>query len=186
MVNNCEIEYDFVLIVGGIHELTDEIANTLFESGCSDATVSMNYGNLYIEFSRKSPSFIDAVLSAIGDVRKAGIAGAKVLMVDDCNLVTQAEIARRARKSRQCINQYISGERGPGGFPAPECCMTEGVPLWAWCAVSYWLWQHDFIKQDIFELADIRDAINTSLKVEQRRANNPDLSRKIEQYLSVT
>ena len=132
---NCEREHDFALILTGVHELTSEVENALFETGCDDATLSVQYGFIYMEFSRMAESLKDAILSAIRDVRKAKI-GADVWRVDECNLVTPAEIARRIGRSRQLIHQYMTGKRGPGGFPAPECNLTDGAPLWAWCAVS--------------------------------------------------
>ena len=77
----CEMEYDFALIVGGVSELTSAVEDALFQAGCDDATVSMQYGRLYIEFSRLAVSLEDAIVSAIHDVRKAKI-GAEVLRVD--------------------------------------------------------------------------------------------------------
>jgi hypothetical protein len=77
----CEIEYDFALSVGGVSELISAIEDALFQAGCDDATVSMQYGRLYIEFSRSALSLEDAIISAINDVRNANI-GAEVLRVD--------------------------------------------------------------------------------------------------------
>jgi len=53
--------------------LNDAVENALFEAGCDDATASIRYGLLYLEFSRVSSSFKEAILSAIRDVRKANI-----------------------------------------------------------------------------------------------------------------
>src|SRR4029079_9205825 len=111
-------EYDFTLALTGITELTREIEDALFEAGCDDATLSLRCGRIYATFSREADSLKDAILSAINDVRNAGI-GADVLRVDECNLITQAEIARKSGRSRQLIHQYIKGIRGPGGFPPP-------------------------------------------------------------------
>ncbi len=143
---NCEAEYDFALILRGVAELTSAIEDTLFIAGCDDATLSMQYGLLYLEFSRSANSLEDAIISAINDVRKARI-GAEVLRVDECNLVTASEIARRIGRSRQLVHQYMNGMRGPGGFPPPECHLTDLAPLWAWCAVSYWLVQKNLLRQ---------------------------------------
>jgi hypothetical protein len=77
----CETEYDFALIVGGVSELTSAIEDSFFQAGCDDATVSMQNGRLYIEFSRSALSLEDAIISAINDVRNANI-GAEVLRVD--------------------------------------------------------------------------------------------------------
>lgn len=160
--SNCEREYDFALIADGVSELSEAVADKLFESGCDDATVSMQYGLLYLEFSRSAPSLQDAIISAIKNVTDAGI-GARVIRVDDCNLVTQAEIARRIDRTRQMVFQYITGERGPGGFPPPACYLTGRQPLWQWCAVSYWLFTNNLLREEDCRHAAVVEAINNLL-----------------------
>src|SRR5438552_2153080 len=140
----CEREFDFALIVGGVRDLTREVEDALFSAGCNDATLSIQYGQLYMEFSRSARSIEQAILSAIHQVHSADI-GAEVLRVDECNLVTPAEIARRIGRTRQLVSQYMSGARGPGGFPPPEFYLADGAPLWAWCAVSYWFAKNDML-----------------------------------------
>ena len=78
----CDREYHFDLIVGGVSELTSAVEDALFRAGCDDATVSMQHGRLYIEFSRSAGSLEDAINGAIHDVRKAEI-GAEVFRVDE-------------------------------------------------------------------------------------------------------
>lgn len=170
----CEREYDFALILTGVQELTSEVENSLFEAGCDDATLSVQYGFVYMQFSRTASSLQDAILGAIRDVRKAAV-GADVWRVDESNLVTPAEIARRLGRSRQLVHQYMTGKRGPGGFPAPECNLTDGAPLWAWCAVSYWLWQNDMIRPDELRDAEVVAAINNALEGAHQRGRNPEL-----------
>lgn len=174
----CEREYDFALILTGVHELTTEVENALFEAGCDDATLSVQYGFIYMQFSRTASSSKAAILSTIRAVRKSGI-GADVLRVDDCNLVTPAEIARRIGRSRQLVHQYMTGKRGPGGFPAPECNLTDGQPLWAWCAVSYWLSQHDMIRPEELQNAEIVATINNALEHSRQRDRNPELVEEV-------
>ena len=43
-------EYDFALILTGVPELTTDVEDGLFDAGCDDATLSMQYGCLYLEF----------------------------------------------------------------------------------------------------------------------------------------
>ena len=174
----CEREHDFALILSGIGELNEKVEDALFEAGCSDATLSIQYGYIYMEFSRLAPSLKAAVLSAIRDVRTADI-GAEVWRVDECNLVTPAEIARRIGRSRQLVHQYMTGQRGPGGFPAPECNLTEGAPLWAWCTVSYWLYQNDMIRPELQEDAETVAAINNFLEGARQKDRNPDLVAEV-------
>lgn len=180
----CEREYDFALIVGGVPELTEEVEDALYEAGCDDATVSMQYGLLYIEFSRSAASLQDAILSAIKQVQLAGI-GAVVYRVDDCNLVTAADIARRIDRSRQLVHQYMTGQRGPGGFPPPECHITDGKPLWAWCAVSFWLAQNDLLRPEESWDAEVIAAINNELEMIRQRRRHPDLLDKVRHDLEV-
>ena len=171
-------EFDFALVLSGAHELTAEIEDALFEAGCDDATLSVRYGNLYLEFSRAANSFLEAILSAIRDVRKANI-GAEVARVDECDLVTPAEIARRIGRSRQLVHQYMTGQRGPGGFPAPDCNLAENAPRWAWCAVSYWLCENDMIRPEELRNAEIVAAVNNVLESESQRKRNPALVDEI-------
>lgn len=177
-----EREYDFALIVSGVPELSPRVEDALFASGCDDATLSFQYGRLYIEFSRTARSLKDAILSAIHDVRNADV-GAEVLRVDDCDLVTPAEIARRIKRSRQLVFQYVNGQRGPGGFPPPECHLAEGAPLWAWCAVSRWLADHDIIRPEEGWNAEVVAAINNWLESARHRERNPQLVKEISRDL---
>ncbi|MSR26585.1 MAG: hypothetical protein EXS06_06145 [Planctomycetaceae bacterium] len=62
-------EYDFALILTGVAELSTVVEDGLFQAGCDDATLSMQYGSLYLEFSRTAASLKDAILSAIRDVQ---------------------------------------------------------------------------------------------------------------------
>jgi len=171
-------EYDFALILTGVYELTREVEDALFEAGCDDATLSVQYGFVYMQFSRAAPSLKDAILSAIRDVRKAKI-GADVWRVDESDLVTPAEIARRIGRSRQLVHQYMTGKRGPGGFPAPECNLTDGAPLWAWRAVSYWLCQNDMIRPEELLNAEVVAAINSALDGVRQQHRNPELVAEV-------
>ena len=176
--SKCEREYDFALVLSGVTELTTAVEDALYEVGCSDATLSISYGRLFMEFSRKSLSLKDALLSAIRDVRRSGI-NADVLQVDECNFVTQSEIARRIDRSRQQVHQYITGQRGPGGFPPPVCHLREETPLWQWCAVSFWLCENNMIRPEETYDAEVVFAINTALESAQQRCRNRELVEEV-------
>jgi hypothetical protein len=178
MTHTCETEHDFALILRGVPELSQAVEDALFEAGCDDCTISMSYGQLWLEFARSAPSLKDAILSAISQVRSAGI-GAEVIQVDECNLVTQAEIARRMHRTRQLVNQYIKGVRGPGGFPAPLCYIRDQTPLWQWCAVSYWLSCHDLIRASELERAEVICAVNNALERSFQKIRNPNLVEEV-------
>jgi hypothetical protein len=173
-----EREHDFALVLSGITELTPEVQDALFEAGCDDATISVRAGRVYLTFSRNNRSLKDAILTAIQDVKSARV-GADVLRVDVCNLVTQADIARKIGRSRQLVHQYIAGIRGPGNFPAPACNLTDGVPLWYWCEVAYWLRQNDMISHDAATEAQGVALINAILEMRYHRKLDPELSEEI-------
>jgi hypothetical protein len=178
-----DTEHDFTLVLTGISELTERVENALYEAGCDDATLSMRCGRPYLTFSRTAPSLKAAILSAVRDVRKAGI-GADVLRVDDCSLVTQADIARKIGRSRQLVHQYVTGMRGPGGFPAPACHIADEAPLWYWCEIAYWLWQNDMIKEDDCAAAAQVAVINAVLELRHHKQQAPSLANEVLQALS--
>jgi hypothetical protein len=165
-MNENKTEYEFVLTLLGGFDDFERLQESLFAAGCDDATLSLRFGRLYLAFCRAAGSFEEAVISAIADATKGG---ALVYQIDDCNLVNQSEIARRAGRSRQLINQYISGKRGPGNFPAPECQITEGVPLWLWCEVSQWLWENGVINEEDVRQAQVAWMVNDTLHRTRRR-----------------
>ncbi len=179
----CECEHDFTLVLTGIAELTPEVENAVFNAGCDDATLSIRSGRAYMTFSRTAESMKDAIFSAIQAVRNAGI-GADVMRVDYCNLVTQADIARKIGVSRQVINNYIAGKRGPGGFPPPACDITDDSPLWYWCEVAYWLYQNDMIREEVLRDAQEVSIINSVLELQYQRGIEPGLTEEIYRFIT--
>lgn len=175
-------EHDFALIATGVDDLSEDLLARIYECGCDDATVSMRHGLVYLEFSRRAPSIEQAILSAIRDVQRAD-AALRVLRVDECNLVTQAEIARRIGQSRQSVNQYISGARGPGDFPSPACDIDEDNPLYAWCEVSQWFVDNQLLQPEASWNAQVIHAINTSLDAQNQLESHPELVRQIKAAL---
>ena len=179
----CQREYDFALVLDGLTDLNDEGMNKLFDAGCDDATFSVRDGRVFAEFSREAESYSQALLTAISDVRAARV-GAVVLRVNTCDLVTPADIARRIGRSRELVSQYISGDRGPGKFPPPECFLTDAKPLWMWCAVSYWLAENSLIRPEEYREAQFVWVVNEWLSSQRSRRENPELISQIEKSLA--
>jgi hypothetical protein len=65
-------KYDFTLILAESLELTDGIADALFEAGCDDGTPGTCNGVFSIDFHREAASLENAIRSAIENVRTAG------------------------------------------------------------------------------------------------------------------
>lgn len=172
--NDCVCDHEFVLVLSGVNVLDERVMNALFEAGCDDATPSLRFGTLYLAFNREAVSLREAILSAIRDVMNAGI-GAGVKYVDDCNLVSQADIARRIGRTRQQVGQYVSGKRGPGNFPGPVCSLAEGHPLWMWCEVSLWLCENSIVSEDVLAESRVVAGINSVLDLIHQRQHDAGL-----------
>ena len=60
-------KYDFTLILSGDIELTEQLADELFEAGCDDGTPARSNGVVSIDFHREAMSLEEAIRSAIRD-----------------------------------------------------------------------------------------------------------------------
>lgn len=67
-------KYDFRLILTNAVELTEEIADALFEAGCDDGTPGTCDGVFLIDFHREADSLEEALRSALSQVQSAGYA----------------------------------------------------------------------------------------------------------------
>lgn len=65
-------KYEFTLILKGQLELTEEMADELFEAGCDDGTPGISNGVFSIDFHREANSIEEAIRSAISNVKSAG------------------------------------------------------------------------------------------------------------------
>src|SRR6185295_11642859 len=65
-------KYEFTLILKGDQELTEEIADSLYDAGCDDGTPGTCDGVFSIDFHRQSDSLETALRSAIANVKSAG------------------------------------------------------------------------------------------------------------------
>jgi hypothetical protein len=99
-----------------------------------DATPQAGERGGRIMFARDAEDAVQAVTSAVRDVEAAGIRVTGV--VED--RVPVAEIAERARVTDAAVRYWISGERGPGGFPEPAV-RHERLNLYSWADVAAWL-----------------------------------------------
>jgi len=65
-------KYEFSLVLKGEIELTDEVSDRLFESGCDDGSPGTCAGVFVIDFHREATSLEAAINSAIRNVNAAG------------------------------------------------------------------------------------------------------------------
>jgi hypothetical protein len=163
--------FEFTLILD-VDDLTDEMADRLYKAGCDDASLARSGGKTKAMFDRAASSYLDAVTSAVRDVRSAGY---QVARVEADEMVTQADIARKVGKTRQAVNLYIAGTRGPGGFPSPETRASGVNSLWRWSEVAAWLKRNMLASESMADEAAIVEKANILLKYDEQRRAEPDL-----------
>ena len=66
------MNYEFSLVLKEGTEITEELADELFEAGCDDGTPGTFCGTPYISFHREAENLESAIRSAVADVQKAG------------------------------------------------------------------------------------------------------------------
>ncbi len=84
-------KYAFTLILSGSVELTEEMADALFDAGCDDGTLGTCNGVFSIDFHREADSLEAALCSAIANVQSAGYTVARVEMEAEA-IVGQASV----------------------------------------------------------------------------------------------
>ena len=165
--------FTFTLIVEGPDLQTDEFAEALFEAGCDDALVGRIDGIQYLDFDRDAASLEEAVLSSINDLER--IENVNVARIADAGLVSMADIASRTGRTRESVRLLVTGERGPGGFPAPVTDPRGRYRLWRAAEVEHWLRAHFGDSWDLASREDhVRAAISAGLELRYHSAHIPE------------
>lgn len=127
--------YWFDLEIAGpvTDEHVDRLAEVIIANSDDgiDATVQADDRGGVVMFSREADDVAGAIMSAITDVREAGMT---VTDVNGGDLVAVETIATRAKVTVHAVRHWIGGVRGPGGFPVPV-----RQRLYSWAQVSDWL-----------------------------------------------
>jgi hypothetical protein len=82
--------YDFEVILAAGTDVTEELADRLFEAGCDDGTPGACCGVPVIGFSREAESLESAIRSAVANVQKAGCVVERVQIGRDSPLLSSA------------------------------------------------------------------------------------------------
>lgn len=160
--------FSFTVVLSGT-DVTDEMANALYEAGCSDATLGVSCGRAYVDFDREAPSLSNAIESALRQIREVGLSP---IGIEPGDLVTQSEMAERAEVTRQSISNYVLEKRGGGAFPPPVFRVTTSSPLWRWTEVSRWLAEHEVIDETVVETAETLARFDGEIKVHASQASS--------------
>jgi hypothetical protein len=76
-------KYEFTIVLSEKLELTEEVADLLFESGCDDASPGTCEGAFTIDFHRSADSLEEAIQSASRNVKQAGFNIERVELVPE-------------------------------------------------------------------------------------------------------
>lgn len=168
-------EYDFTLkfkLANGDANL-DQLVEALGRGGCDDALIGIGTpGNIAFDFTRAARSAFDAVLSALGDIKKV-IPDAKLIEAAP-DFVGLTDVADYLGCSRQNMWKLKTGSAFE--FPTP---VHEGNPsIWHLAEILLWLkgkGSYQF-EERLVEIASINMQVNLA-----REANNlePRIQREM-------
>jgi len=84
--------YQFDVILAGLEEISDDLAEALFEAGCDDGTPCSSAGVAWVGFHRQADSLESAIRSAVSDVQKTGRTVARVQIESDSPLLASVPV----------------------------------------------------------------------------------------------
>lgn len=122
--------FEMIFMTSELGDASDPRTEFLLDA--FDGVVSTHSGLTLAALSCPGRSAFDAAVRAVAELDSHGIAVRRLHE----DLVTRAEIARRAGVTPQNVGQWIRGERH-SGFPAPHNAAAGG--LWLWHDVNAWL-----------------------------------------------
>jgi hypothetical protein len=156
--------YSFVLHLEGQDVFRPEVIESLYASGCNDATFTSQSGRQFADFDREASSRTEAILSAIEAVETA-VPGLVVVHVEPEDLVSASDIASRTGRSREGVSLLAEGQRGPATFPAPAARVGGKRLLWRWSEVAVWFDSYGGGPSEVTKEASVIPLINGALEV---------------------
>lgn len=117
---------------------TGDELDLLYEAGLDDSTPEFGPRAVpMIHVHRDAGSLATAIIDAVGQVESAGFT---VVGVRTEDLVALKTVAARTGRTYEGVRRLATGERGPGGFPAP--LSGDGYSLYSWTEVARWFAEH--------------------------------------------
>jgi predicted DNA-binding transcriptional regulator AlpA len=130
-----QVEYEFLFVVDGVALDDDATVNVLTDA--FDGVLSWNRGLYRLAMSSQGAGALDALRNLLTRV-SSEVPGLKILRLDP-DLVGISDIAERTGRTRQNVQQWVTGERNSDHpFPSPEGCAGRSL-VWRWADVNGWL-----------------------------------------------
>jgi hypothetical protein len=123
-----------------------------------------NDGIFEADFERSTPTFAEAVLSAIRDLQRV-FPEAELIRVEPDALTTISGIAERMGRSHESVRLLVQGKRGPGGFPKPASAPDSKPQVWRWHEVVDWFEKEMDIRVPEAENARFLAMVNDVLRL---------------------
>lgn len=149
----------------------DALVERLYEAGCDDAIVGTGVaGRIAVAFDRDAESAMDAIMSALADVKRSLPSAMLIEAAPD--LVGLTDIADALGMSRQNMRKLMVGHAE--SFPAP---VHEGASsLWHLREVLLWLSKSGYqIERTLIETAFTTMQVNLAMRV---RDMSPAMERQ--------
>lgn len=141
----------------------DKFIDALYGAGCDDATIGIGqHGRVALSFTREAVTALEAVASAIADVRKA-IPEARLVEATP-DLVGLTDIAEILGCSRQNIRKLVIGNKSV--FPSP---VHEGSSsIWHLAKVLTWFKAKGNykIEENLIEVSDANMQVNIARQMQ--------------------
>jgi predicted DNA-binding transcriptional regulator AlpA len=135
----------------------EQLVERLGAGGCSDALVGIGrHGSIALEFTREADSSIDAVISALGDAKRAVPTASLIEAAPD--LVGLTDVADMVGVSRQNMRKLMLNNFA--SFPVP---IHEGsASIWHLTDVFAWLQSKQLydLDESMIEVARITKQVN--------------------------
>ena len=144
----------------------ESCVDRLYESGCDDALIGIgNTGMIALDFTREAENALEAVMSAIEDVKQA-IPDAQLVEATP-DLVGLTDIAEILGQSRQYIRKLWTSNSA--AFPAPVHAGKSAI--WHLSSVLNWLQSRNTtsveFSQTLIEISSANMQINVAKEASQ-------------------
>jgi hypothetical protein len=131
-------EYTFTLRFLSPIDDADELSTRLYEKIDDASLMGPNGdGSFLLEFDRKASGLPHALTSATKELLNV-LPDAEILRIEEDDLATMTDIAKRAGRTPESIRLLVNGRRGPGGFPPAAGRLDARTRVWRWSDVGEW------------------------------------------------